>query len=389
MKSEFQKDHSVIESSLIKEFCNANGLVRLNRVKNSLKYNQLSLEQIKLIYRKWVNQKEYFVLWEEHKSKGHAYLCAKRGNDVYNYKINQKFKDIEKLANFYGDTKLFDINEPAPKTNCVFVTFTYDRKISSLDESWNLISEQYNRAISAIKRKFGNCAIIRAYEAFKDGYPHIHAIIIFDNYFFDVFEHWSKQGLNSTYRIKQKSEFEKIWHSFIDVTAVHSIKGALGYITKYLKKSYNDSNGKYELTRSLLWLKHKQAFAISGKFSKQLEQIRLVTASLSNSNGFTQSTLDGSKIKKYKFIGIFTYQEITKNNHIINPYAWVLSLNTIPEHNVLNSEDKRIMNYLSAANTGVSLRQSRSVRIGVQVVPMGYSVGSIRQLISQNYPLCN
>jgi len=346
------------EPQNIQSYCNLQGMVRLNRVKSALKDNRIETNELIEIFNKWRNQKEYFVLWERGKSKGKAYLCSKRGNDVYNYQINQKFKEIERLAHFYGDSKLFDINQSNPKTNCLFLTLTYDTKLSSLDEAWKQIGIQYNRFVSGIKRKFGNCAIIRAFESFQNGYPHIHAIMLFDEKEFDVFEHWNKRGTKSSFRIKQKPMFEMHWHSHVDITAVHTIKGALGYLTKYLKKAYN-KDSKYELTLAMLWIYHKQAFAISGKFLEKLKQIRLDTRSLSNSNKLTQLDLEGDPIHPdLVFVGVFSYVEISKLNKIENPDSWVHVLSMIPEHNILNNEDKKIARYLYSANLGTSIEFS-------------------------------
>ena len=315
----------------VQQYCNLQGMVRLSRVKSALKDSRISNQELIKIFNKWRNQKEYFVLWEVGKSKGRAYLCSKRGNDVYNYQINQKFKEIEQLAHFYGDSKLFDINQAEPRTNCIFITLTYDTKLKSLDEAWKQIGIEYNRFVSGVKRKFGNVAIVRAFESFQNGYPHIHAIMLFDDKQFGVFEQWNKQGTKSSFRIKEKRDFEKYWHSHVDITAVHTIKGALGYLTKYLKKAY-DRDSKYELTLAMLWIYHKQAFAISGKFYEKLKQIRLDTRSLSNSNKLTQLDLDGQAVKPdLKFIGVFSYAEIAKLNHIENPNAWIQVLDHVPD----------------------------------------------------------
>jgi len=342
----------------VKDYCNLHGMVRLNRVRSALKDNRISSEKLIKIFNKWRNQKEYFVLWERGKAKGKAYLCSKRGNDVYNYQINQKFKEIERLAYFFGDSKLFDINQTNPKTNCLFLTLTYDTKLKSLDEAWKEIGIEYNRFVSGIKRKFGNCAIIRAFESFQNGYPHIHAIMLFDDKEFDVFEHWNKRGTKSSFRIKEKNDFERYWHSHVDITAVHTVKGALGYLTKYLKKAYN-KDSKYELTLAMLWVYHKQAFAISGKFLEKLKQIRLDTRSLSNSNKLTQLDLDGDHLRPdLVFVGVFSFAEISKLNKIENPEAWVQVLSIIPEHNILKNEDKRLARELYYANLGMKIEFS-------------------------------
>ncbi len=334
------------------------GMVRLARVKSALKDSRITNEELIKIFNKWRYQKEYFVLWERGKSKGKAYLCSKRGNDVYNYQINQKFKEIERLAHFYGDSKLFDINQANPRTNCLFITLTYDTKLRRLDEAWKQIGIEYNRFISGIKRKFGKCAIIRAFESFQNGYPHIHAIILFDDREFDVFEHWNKQGSKSSFRIKQKPMFDMHWHSHVDITAVHTIKGALGYLTKYLKKAY-DKDSKYELTLAMLWIYHKQAFSISGKFYEKLKQIRLDTRSLSNSNKLTQLNLNGDPVRPdLVFLGVFSYAEISKLNKIENPDSWIQILSQIPEHHALSNYEKRIDRELYWPNFGVSIEFS-------------------------------
>jgi len=46
------------------------------------------------------------------------------------------------------------------------------------------------------------------------------------------------------YRIKiieEKAEFEKSWHSFVDVQAIRRFREGVKYVTKYLTKTRNES----------------------------------------------------------------------------------------------------------------------------------------------------
>ena len=65
------------------------------------------------------------------------------------------------------------------------------------------------------------------------------------------------------YRIAEKEEFEKSWHSFVDVEAVRKMGEGISYIRKYLRKSGHQLQ---TLTLALCWLFKKRSFAVSGDF---------------------------------------------------------------------------------------------------------------------------
>lgn len=130
--------------------------------------------------------------------------------------------------------------------------------------------------MSNIKRKFGNVSVVRCFESFANGYPHIHALVLFNDSEFEVFEHMSNDIMKgSTYRIQNKKDFES-WHSHVDVLAVNNMGHALRYITKYLRKSHNQDDSKYNQTQSLLWVNNKQSYSISKDFKQKLLSYRLV-----------------------------------------------------------------------------------------------------------------
>ena len=121
-----------IKSSLSDSvFYNEEGKIRLARVREELKRDNFTDEDLVRIYQKWRDFNEYAVYAEinyDNSIQYKAIKLSKRGNDVYNWRIKQRFSEIESLAEFYGNERIFDLNEPNPKTNCLFVTFTYDTK---------------------------------------------------------------------------------------------------------------------------------------------------------------------------------------------------------------------------------------------------------------------
>ena len=81
------------------------------------------------------------------------------------------------------DIKCFEYKDRSKKhkTNLVYLTMTLERT-TSLVEAWRLISVYFNRFMSAITKKYGNICAIRVWEAYKDGYPHIHVILVFEEH---------------------------------------------------------------------------------------------------------------------------------------------------------------------------------------------------------------
>ena len=85
--------------------------------------------------------------------------------------------------------------------------------------------------------------------------------MIFHDYEFNV------TRMSSKYRVLEKEEFEKSYHSFVDVQAIQEIREGIRYVMKYLTKTRNESQTQ-NLTLALCWLFRKHSFAISGDFHK-------------------------------------------------------------------------------------------------------------------------
>ena len=139
----------------LSKYLNSDGQIRWVIVNQEYLRGTICNEELIEIYRKWRDQDEYAVFCEflpDFKLKYHAMKCAKRGNDVYNWRIKKRFKELDELGNLYGDNKIFDINLPNPQTNCLFLTLTYDTKLDDKDTAWKKISTDYNRAITRLRK---------------------------------------------------------------------------------------------------------------------------------------------------------------------------------------------------------------------------------------------
>jgi len=374
-------------------FLNSQGKVRLVRVRDEMKRNSINKKELLTVYREWRDTPEYFVIADIHPitfSRTYkAYKCSKRGNDVYNYRQNQRFRELGMISEECGNEPIFDINASQPKTNLLFVTLTYDTKLCDRVLGWDNISEEWNRYISAIRKKFGKVHVFRVWESSMKGYPHIHALMLFDTASFDVFEHWNKKKSKSQYRIRQKNQFSKSWHSNVDVLAVNSVRGSINYLSKYLRKVHSGEL-RNDWALANMWVFRKRSYSLSGNFLNALKRIRLDLRRLRNSNRVPriQTDLEGNRKNPNRvFCGIFSLDEIKACNTVKDD-SWVLYLKKLPERKKIPDDDYRIYKELCDANTGISVneqcffaspltdkeKQLRMVKVGLQKLTLNITI---------------
>jgi len=231
-------------------------------------------------YREWVQQTEYLVLGKYDPLLGFigfkAVKAAKRGNDVYNRRIRERFNEVMRLPN----VNFFNYKDRSSKhtTRALFTTLTYDPGKLSIGEAWEAVGEHYNRFISGIRAKYGPVSVLRVWEAQKNGHPHIHMIMVFESAEFNAFHY------NGAWRVAEKHDIEGSWeHGFSDVEALASLRGGLAYIAKYLGKVHGLSGGASSdevedsglsslvsrgslYTLGLMWIFRKRAFSVSGSW---------------------------------------------------------------------------------------------------------------------------
>jgi len=235
-------------------------------------------------YREWVQQTEYLIMGRYDPLLGFdkfkAVKAAKRGNDVYNRRIRERFSEVMRLPN----VNFFNYKDRSGRhqTRAIFTTLTYDPKDLSIGEAWDSVGVHYNLFMANIRRQYGPVSVLRVWEAQKNGYPHIHAIMLFEDHDFNAFHY------NGAWRVAEKHDIEDHWgHGFSDVEALASLKGGLAYIAKYLGKVHGLGGGYDGIdagaineaedptlsslvsrgsvyTLSLMWLFRRRAFSVSG-----------------------------------------------------------------------------------------------------------------------------
>ena len=236
-------------------------------------------------YREWVAQTEYLVMGLYNPREGYeefkAVKAAKRGNDVYHKRVRERFGELMELPN----VQFFNYKDRSSKhtTRALFVSLTYAHDELSIGEAWEAVGEDYNRFITNIRANYGPVSVLRVWESQRNGYPHIHAIMLFEGHEFNAFHH------NDTWRVAEKRDIEGYWeHGFSDVEALASLRGGMAYVAKYLGKvhglvcDYDSGGGELNeaedpalsnlvsrasmYTLSLMWIFRKRAFSVSGSW---------------------------------------------------------------------------------------------------------------------------
>jgi hypothetical protein len=192
-------------------------------------------------YQEWRDFDEYLLLQRQTNNiriKGEmdketiVVKCAKRGNDVYWWRVSKRLKSLRKLEKH----TLFDIRCSDKSSNVLFATLTYNTRKSMVQEAWENVGVEYNKWIRNLRKKFGRISYLRCWEASRKGYPHIHVLMVFHDYPFKIVFSQLKKG-RRVYRIAEKEAFEKSYHSFVDVQAVRKLREGIKYILKYLSKN--------------------------------------------------------------------------------------------------------------------------------------------------------
>ena len=343
-----QLDYQVWSSIL-----NEAGEPRLEKARSYLlPLTQSAVDLAVQVYDYWLHYDEYVLIHGSNRVTCEdlylAVKCSKRGNDVYSYRLKERLGFLEKLPNYrFFNFKSFD---RSVKTKMVWLTLTYDSKRCSLHQAWQNISHEWDLYLKNIRKQFGHIKVLRFYQAFPGGgegkakgYPHIHAVLLFEDQDFPAFAHieYDDSGkIVVRYRMKEDRHlqvFKKHWHSFVDVQALSSVRAALNYCKKYAEGSFDGRAGNYKtmINCALTWLYRKRTFALSGGFQTAYRD--LINADLHNSHqNLSQSTLDGDLLPVepewiWEFCGICPGSRLKDYGS-----GWVISLKLEDFDHLLN-----------------------------------------------------
>ena len=319
---------------------NDRGLPRLNVAQFYFR-SGIDLELLTDLYRYWRDTAEYGLIeksWIDGFTIKHEYKavkCAKRGNDVYQFRVKERIGWMENIPNlkFFSEKQ---VKNGSARTKMLFFTLTYDTNRCSRIEAWENVGIEYNRWISRVRGKYGRVSVFRVWQSMENGYPHIHGVALFRDKEFPVF--MDKKG---SYRVQEKEDLETSWHSFVDVAAVQTVRGALCYCKRYITRNNLKSeanartiqeNGSVsDLDNALMWIFSKRGFAISGDFREAYKDVLDLMRCKHNSNGkIAQSCLDGSVLLEkecwYRWLGVFRGSELGVSSN-----KWVHVLDKLPD----------------------------------------------------------
>ena len=297
---------------------------------------QEDIPLLKEAFRSWQGYDEYMLLRGEQFKTGKemflAVKCSKRGNDVYARRLDRKLGFLDRLTNvkFFHEVD-FD-KQPYALTNLLWITLTWNSNLCSLDEAWKCSYHELHKFKANLEAKYGKIEWLTFIQPFDDekgaayGYPHFHMVVLFKEASFNAFprleKHEGKTCLR--YRIKEKRELEVAsrWHSFVDVQALSSLRGAVHYCKKYAKSvCYGDSE-KAVLNSAMAWLYRKKSYTLTHGFQEALNDL-ILTLQV-RKNGAMQKTLGGKDLPLWvwKFCGIRSAAEVG----VASADVWVKSL---------------------------------------------------------------
>lgn len=226
-------------------------------------------------YLAWVDRPVYIVL-ENLKNPGSykSFRGAKRGDSFYCYKTLNRW-DI--LTDSVQDD---DYNVGRSMTGAVWVTLTY---ANQCEENWDTIGHDFNRFISALRKRYGEIDVVRAWESHESGLPHAHVILLFREKRFKTFRY------NEVWRLEAKDELAECWrYGNSDWQGVYDLQGMLGYLKKYMRKFLSHDVKHAVRNLAKLWIHRKRTFSVSRRLDRAM--------SYSNRNLFrknSQMTLEG------------------------------------------------------------------------------------------------
>jgi len=290
-----------------------------------LNQGELDLEGLVHFYREWRDLDEYGLIREKnekipiYKRKIIAIKCSKRGNDVYQRRVRDRFGALMRQ----DDVEFFPFSEVNPKVSLVFVTLTWADR-GDIRESWEKNGENFNRWITNLREKYGRLSYARTWEAFENGCCHVHLMIQFHEARLLAFKTIDQEG-KFVWRISEKSEFERSWPAFVDVRAVRTYSAVVRYLQKRVLKGTDKGDQQAgDLTHSLLWVFRKRAFALSGELVARLHDL---IRSLRNSKP-GQRDLEGKIISEWQWLGVRSAAELHLT--IEQASSWTVVLDCLP-----------------------------------------------------------
>jgi len=181
--------------------------------------------------------------------------------------------DLAKINRFYS--------------NVWYYVFTIDPNEISRTEAYYKITEEFNHFKTRLEQKYGKIYHIISVEATINSYPHLNAILLFENYRFRIKRHKSKKNGRITYRLANyelKEEIANLWHQVknkeikqigtVDIQAPKGIKDLADYVMKYCLKDLEHIQEIPKEELNYYTLKRKALISFYIRFIRELNKER-------------------------------------------------------------------------------------------------------------------
>jgi hypothetical protein len=162
-------------------------------------------------------------------------LGRKRGNPIDRWKTKQQFQTAG--VAYASALQLERVSHDTFTDNTFHMTLTYDPNHITIGHAWRNVSPDYQEFVAWIRRHFGTCAVSRIYVAQKNGYPHIHVIITFQDHAWTVRKRGGKLRLRARGPCGKSPTEEYLasgWtHGKLYVVGVYDPPGLFAYLGDY------------------------------------------------------------------------------------------------------------------------------------------------------------
>jgi hypothetical protein len=251
----------------------------LARLRNVLYDKETTLKVICKEYLRNVKKVEYRIFelkGVDGSVRRIASMVPKRGNPVYAYGVRCRLEELMRpFVRGYG------VQETVVdgRTSVLHLDLTYDAKKVNFKGVPSLVGIDFNRYMSNLRRTFGAIHVGRTWEAHTSGILHVHVIVHFLEYSFEVFSWYSKKAKSCVLRVSdfERERVRKHWvkrNGFVNVQGIPNLLEGLRYLEKYIAKAsnlaLNDSKDKGLKTLAILWAFGKRSFSFGKRFKESI-----------------------------------------------------------------------------------------------------------------------
>lgn len=210
------------------------------------------LNSVVLQYRNNYDVKAHrFLVFHDLIDDKYLFLPASyRGNDVYTRRQLSKFFDLKKALYELNDVSQIDLLPKEGRTNVLFISLEYDANSYDLWDSWNRLSKDLNRFLSAFRKRYGKIDYVLKPESHYSGFPHVHLIVYLYDHEFHTFWNIAEGKKKLLVQETKHNEYnrdphgwaiEDLWsHGFMRVEGCTNLTSAINYLgNRYFTKTIN------------------------------------------------------------------------------------------------------------------------------------------------------